>query len=86
MADFNNFNDNYNSQPHNIEPIKLIDEISTTEFYIGTSKNEGNTGKAIWQIKKIWKIGNVWNFGFPNAEQGFKFIWNNRNNGTYTYQ
>lgn len=85
MEDFNNFNDDYNAQPSNIIPTVLVDEASSIEIYVGISKSFKDTNKPLWQIKKIWQDGTVWKMEFPNGDQGFKFIWNNRNNGTYTY-
>ena len=76
-------NDN-NSQYQNIQPIKLIDEHSTTEFYIGTSNNGNYTSRAIWQIKKISKTSSVWNVTqFPDGDQLFGYVWNDRL--TYDY-
>jgi len=61
----------------------LVDEVSTTLYYVGTSKNSTDTSKPNWRIKKIWKIGNVWHFRFPNGNEDFKFVWNNRTSYTY---
>lgn len=73
-----------NQYTYNIEPIQLIDEVSSTEFYIGLSNNGRDTSKEIWKINKITKNGNVWNISqFPNGSQKFEFIWDNR--ATYTY-
>jgi len=82
MSDFNNFNDNV--QIYDNQVSTLIDEVSTTEFYIGNSNGAKNTSAAIWKIKKIWQDGSVWNIGYPNGDQGFKFIWDDRD-GAYTY-
>jgi hypothetical protein len=73
----------FNLQQHNIEAPLLVDEVSSTEFYIGLSKNTKEIGKANWRIKRIWKVGGVWNFGFPNGNQNFEFVWDDRD--TYTY-
>jgi hypothetical protein len=83
MTNFNNFNDDYNSQPFNLVATTLIDTPSSTEIYIGTSKSFKDTSKPLWQIKKIWQDSTVWKTEFPNGDQGFKFIWEIR--GTYTY-
>jgi len=74
----------YNIQVHNVDPITIVDESSATEYYVGVSKNTGNEGKANWRIKRIWKIGNVWKFGFPNGDQSFKFVWDDRYDYTYS--
>jgi len=63
---------------HNIEPRKLIDEVTQENFYLGVSNNGNNTSRPIWLIKRIWKVGSVWNIGFPNGRQEFKFVWNDR--------
>ena len=76
--------DNNNLYWANRQNIKLIDEVSETEIYIGISKQGNSTDKPIWQINKMLKSGTVWNTSlFPNADQNFSFIWDNRT--TYTY-
>jgi hypothetical protein len=82
MTDFKNIDDNPIS--YDSGQFTLIDEVSSTEFYIGISNGAKDGSKAIWRIKKIWKDGTVWNVGFPNGDQSSKFIWNSR--GGYTYQ
>jgi hypothetical protein len=86
MSDFNNFNDSYNGQPPAaIEPIMLVDQFSPGEIYIGISVN-GNDGAApVWKIKKILLDGTVWKFQFPNGDQSYSFVWDDRISG-YTYQ
>jgi hypothetical protein len=79
------FNTDFNIQSFTIEPITLIDEVSSEEFYIGTSINGRNTSKATWRIKKIWKDVTVWKVEFPDGDQSYKYIWDNRLSG-YTYQ
>jgi hypothetical protein len=78
------YKEGINVESHNIFPVMLVDEVSSTEYYIGISKNFNNQSKPNWQIKRIWKVGNVWNFGFPNGNQGFKWIWDIRYDYTYT--
>lgn len=80
MTDFSNFN----NQVLSFEPITLIDEASSDEFYIGTSINGRSTSRPTWKIKKIWKDGNIWRVEFPNGDQSYTFIWNDRATG-YTY-
>lgn len=72
-----------NTQQHNLESSLLVDEVSSTEYYIGKSDNTNNIFKGNWRIKRIWKVGNVWNFGFPDGNQNFEFVWDLRD--TYTY-
>jgi hypothetical protein len=65
-------------------PIMLVDENSATEYYIGISKSFRDTSMAIWQIRKVRKSGNVWYVAeYPNGDQDFKYIWNNRIGYTY---
>jgi hypothetical protein len=67
-----------------IAPITLIHEYSTTEFYIGISINGADTGTAHWSIRKISKTGTVWMVTqYPNGNQNFNFIWDERL--LYTY-
>ena len=69
---------------HIVKPPMLIDEVSSTEYYIGVSRNSSDVTTPYWRIQKIWKIGSVWNFGYPNSDQGFKYQWSNRYSYTYT--
>jgi hypothetical protein len=86
MSDFNNFNDTFNGQPPSvIEPTILIDQLSGAEIFIGTSINGKDTSAAIWKIKKIMLDGTVWNFQFPNGDQSYSFVWDDRISG-YTYE
>ncbi len=78
---------NLNDTPYinyNIEPTQLIDETSSTEIYLGYSENGGATGGALWKIKRISKIGTVWHFEFPNGDQNYKYIWDDRFGYTYS--
>ena len=73
-----------NIETINIESPLLIDETSSTEYYIGTSTNNRNPSMPFWKIKRIWKVGNVWKFGYPDGKQEFKFIWDDRYSYIYT--
>jgi hypothetical protein len=79
-------NDNIeiNLQQHKIDPVMLVDEVSSIEYYIGVSRNFSDTSRANWQIKKIWKDGSVWKFEFPDGNQNFVHIWDSRFLYTYT--
>lgn len=64
-------------------PIKrespvLIDELSAEEFYIGTSRDYSIQSAPKWKIKRIWKVGSVWMTGYPNGDQGFNYVWDDR--------
>jgi hypothetical protein len=67
-----------NVQVQQQDPIMVIDELSTIEYYVGVSKNSHDYNKPDWKIKRIWKIGSVWKFGYPDGDQSFNFIWDNR--------
>jgi hypothetical protein len=69
---------NENVQHHQILPARLIDEVSSTEYYIGTSRSFSDETKGNWRIQKIYKIGSVWKFGFPDGDQSFMYIWSGR--------
>jgi len=71
-------NSNINLQAINIEPHILILELSSTEYYIGTSKSFSDPAKSNWRIKRIVRISGVWNFQYPNGDQDFKFIWDDK--------
>jgi len=80
MADITEFNNNFQTT----ETTTLIDEVSATEYYIGVSDNGKFTNKAVWRIKKIKKTGNVWDVTlFPNGNQSYEFVWNDRTSYTY---
>jgi hypothetical protein len=66
-----------------IEPYVLVDQVSSTLIYIGTSTNGNNVNNPTWRIKKISQNGTVWSVGFPNGDQTFTFIWRDRNGFTY---
>ena len=78
------FNTDMNVQFPKIEPITLIDEVSSTEFYIGVSGRGNNPNKAMWKIKKILKTGNVWDVTlYPNGDQTFSYVWSGRTGYSY---
>ena len=83
MADMTDISDS-GSVIQTYDPITLIDEVSSTEYYIGVSNNGNSQSRPVWSIKKIKKTGNVWNITlFPNGLQTSTFVWNNR--AIYTY-
>lgn len=73
----------FNIIQHDLKPPMLVDEVSSTEYYIGHSKNSKLKNKSNWRIQRIWKVGSVWNFGYPDGNQNFDFMWDLRD--TYTY-
>lgn len=70
-------------QQHQIKPPLLVDEVSDTEFYIGTSRNSSDQSEEIWRIQKIEQRGSVWYFEYPDGDQGFNYQWSNRFGYTY---
>lgn len=72
-----------NTIQHDFETPFLVDEVSSTEFYIGYSKNSSSRSAANWRIKRIVQISSVWNFEFPDGNQNFVFVWDDRD--TYDY-
>ncbi len=62
----------------------LVDEVSSTEIYVGISRNSKNPAGSNWRIKRIWQVGTVWNFGFPDGNQDFVFIWDDRYSYSYS--
>ena len=83
MSDFQNLpNDQVTYHP--VKPPFLVHEVSTTEFYIGTSRNFSDQSAPSWRIQKIWQDGGgVWNFGYPDGDQNFKYEWSARFGYTY---
>ena len=73
----------FNIQSFDVTTPLIIDEISSTEFYVGQSINSKDLGKPNWRIRRIWMVGSVWHFGFPNGDQDFKYVWDLRD--TYDY-
>jgi len=73
-----------NYQQGEIEPVKLIDEVSSTEYYIGESINGNKQSKPTWKIKRIWKVGSVYNFGYPEGQQKYNFVWDDRFSYSYS--
>jgi hypothetical protein len=71
-----------NAQGLNIQPYVFVDTSGAT-IYTGVSLSFPNGGASVWRIKKEWKVGNVTYMGFPDGDQGFTFIWNNRTGYTY---
>ena len=64
-----------NVEHHIVKPPFLVDEVSETEYYIGTSRRFSAQTDKKWRIERIWKVGSVWNFGFPDGDQSFNFQW-----------
>jgi hypothetical protein len=67
-----------------IEPTTLVDQASTTDIYIGTSRSFKDPGAANWRIKRIWQVGTVWYEGYPSGDQDFTFIWDLRTGYDYS--
>lgn len=67
-----------------IEPTTLIDQVSSTDFYLGMSKSFKDQAKEIWRIKRIWQDGTVWYVGYPGGNQDFTFVWNDRADYVYS--
>jgi len=84
MAQFDIPDTDINLQSYKVDPVMLVDEISSTEYYVGHSRNTKDESKSHWRIKKIWKDGTTWRFEFPDGDQRFKFIWANRLSYTYS--
>lgn len=80
MADFGT---DFNIQSYEIESIFLADQIAPDLIYLGTSKNGRETGKSNWRIKKVWLDGTIWRSEFPNGDQSYAFVWDNRAGYTY---
>jgi hypothetical protein len=78
MADFSNID----KIDVCIEPYVFTDTIGGVK-YIGTSASFSDVTAPNWRIKKEWACTTVCYMGFPDGDQGFKFIWNCRCSYTY---
>jgi hypothetical protein len=72
-----------NVEHHIVKPPMLVDEVSDTEYYIGTSRRFSEQTDKKWRIQRIWKVGSVWYFGYPDGDQSFNYIWASRYGYTY---
>lgn len=75
---------NMNENPINYSPTKLIDEVSDSEYYIGISDNGNTKSASTWEIQKCIKTGTIWEFLYPDGDQGFSYVWNDRTSYTYS--
>jgi hypothetical protein len=62
----------------------LIDEVDSNTIYVGIASRATITSASSWQIIKILTTGTVTSVLYPNGNDGFLYIWDNRT--TYTYQ
>jgi len=74
----------FNSQVFNVEPTRIIDNLSDIEVYIGTSSGLRIESEAIWRIKRYVNINGIRKFAYPNGKQDFNYVWKDR--FTYNYQ
>lgn len=84
MGQFDKTDFEIDLQSYKVDPVMLVDEISSTEYYVGHSRNTKDQTKTNWRIKKIWKDGTTWRFEFPYGDQRFKFVWDDRLSYTYS--
>jgi len=73
-----------NVEHHIVRPPMLVDEISDTEYYVGTSRRFSKEVDNKWRIQRIWKVSNTWYFGYPDGDQSFNYQWSARFGYTYT--
>jgi len=82
MSDFKNIDNDVTT--YNLEPYILIDGLTGSTRYIGISISTGDVNGRVWKIKKEWVVGNVRYMGFPDGNQAYEFVWNDR--ASYTYK
>ncbi|MEK6879790.1 MAG: hypothetical protein AABY22_09295 [Nanoarchaeota archaeon] len=77
------------------EAFKRVDEIDANDTIIGylertnngtSPRHTGSTSSAIWRLVRITKSVNVTTRTYPGGIDDYIYVWDNRNNGTYTYQ
>jgi hypothetical protein len=71
-------NMNINNRVNHVDEVMLVDELSTTEFYIGLSDNSSDKAKATWKIKRVLKVGSIWTFQYPDGIQKYEWAWDAR--------
>lgn len=64
------------------ETYEFTDEASGSVTYKGYS-GQSNGAAPLWRIQKIETSGDVTTVKYPDGDQTFKFVWNDR--ATYTY-
>jgi hypothetical protein len=62
----------------------LIDEVSSTETYIGTANQGIEETASDWQIMKMTVVGTVTDFKVPAGVKPKHGVWADRT--TYTYE
>lgn len=80
----NNFLTNMGEIPVNKESYVLTDVVDSDEIYVGTSQRGYKPDVECWRIKKLWKEDTIWYMGFPDANQSFAFIWDERKQYNYS--
>lgn len=72
-----------NVQRHPTKPIMLVHEVSSTEYYVGTSRRFSKEDDPHWRIQRILQSSGVWRFEYPDGKQSFTFEWSSRFGYTY---
>ena len=73
-----------NVQRHPTKPIMLVHEVSSTEYYVGTSRRFSKEDDPHWRIQRILQSGGVWSFEYPDGKQSFTFVWSSRFGYSYS--
>ena len=60
-----------------------IDEADASTTYIGIAPRKSSITSPVWQIKRILVDGTVTSITYPNGDDGFKYIWDDRDSYTY---
>lgn len=68
---------------HPVKPIMLVHEVSSTEYYVGTSRRFSKEDDPYWRIQRILQMGGVWRFEYPDGDQKFEYKWSSRFGYTY---
>lgn len=60
------------------EAPTLIDEVSSTEIYLGWAVAGTSADDSLWKIKQIKQIGSVWTQKYPNGDENYVYKWSDR--------
>lgn len=66
-----------------IESPTLIDEVSSSEIYLGYAVAGTSANDSSWKIKQIKQVGTIWTQKYPNGDENYIYKWADRTTLTY---
>lgn len=55
-----------------------IDEVSSSEIYLGWAVAGSSANDNVWKIKQIKQTGSVWTQKYPNGDENYLYVWSDR--------